>query len=502
MPYTFGDDFQRHCMAVLARVPGAVLRYRSALDHAYFGSKSLRLIGQVLFDHVDEYRGLPTQPTLSESVKDRCEDDEWDRVEKVMRRIYREDVQDAPAVLNRVIEFGRQQAYENATIEAAAQLDRGNRNIEHLFRAASLVGEDLLSVGLEYKAQKSIEDRQRRYANPETYEHRVRTGLPHLDYLLKGGLRRGELGVILAPPKRGKSTTLINIGFGALTAAPGLNVAHYSLEMDEETVGQRYDDRLMGSAVKFRRSDTERYNEMLKQRIGRFVRGQLFVRDYPTRSAGVGKIRSHLSLLAARGFMPDLVIADYADIMQPERRLGETRHEQAGIYEDLRQLAGEFGCVVWTGSQASRAALEKDVITIEDFAESFEKAAIVDAALAFCQTRDEKIQQRCRLFAAALRNSEDGRTVECEIRRDMCRLKSVALFDVAGSRIRFPNEVADPDSSTERVIKKGQRKRAASALKESVGIKKKARRKFPQKSPTDKRKPAKRKRDLPTKKVE
>jgi replicative DNA helicase len=161
----------------------------------------------------------------------------------------------------------------------------------------------------------------------------------------------------------------------------------------------------------------------------------LFVKGYQTRKATISMIRSHLSLLASHDFRPDLIIVDYADIVKPERRLGEMRHEQAGIYEDLRTLAGDFDAAVWTGSQAKVGALEKETLTIADFAESFEKAAIVDAAVGFCQTTDERIDQKCRLYMAALRNQEDGSTVECSIFRDRCMITSSALLDAAYTRI-------------------------------------------------------------------
>jgi hypothetical protein len=240
--------------------------------------------------------------------------------------------------------------------------------------------------------------------------------------------------------------------------------------MNQDKVSGRYDDRLMGERVKFKKSDVARYAAGVDERVGRVVRGRLFVKDYPTRGATVSKIRSHLSLLSARGFHPDLIIVDYADIMKAERRMGEMRHEQAGIYEDLRQLAGECNAAMWTGSQASRGALEKDIITIEDFAEAFEKAAIVDVAIAFCQTNDERIQHRCRLFGAALRNQEDGRTVECEILRDRCRLRSIALYDVAGTQITVDGLDDKREDYAKPADNNAVRKKAAKRLKDKAGL--------------------------------
>lgn len=468
--YDFGDQFQRHSLAVLARIPGAVLRYRSALDPTFYGSSALRQIAETLFEHVDEHRALPQKPTFLEDLKERVGKEDFGRVEKSVLRMYREDVSDAQAVLGKLIDFGQQQAFVNATLKAADQIEKGKRDVRPLFDAAAIVGEDLLDIGVDYAS--NIEARQAYYKDPDKHEETLGTGIPHLDALMGGGLGRGELGVILAPPKRGKTTTLMNIAFGALTSTARYNVAHYSLEMHQDKIARRYDDRLMGARIDLRTVNPERYGELLEERVNKFLRGRLFIKHYATRTASVAKLRSHLSLLAARGFHPDVIIVDYADIMQPVRRLGEMRHEQAGIYEDLRQLAGEFKAAVWTGSQASRGALEKDIITINDFAEAFEKAAIVDAAIAFCQTDDERIEGRCRLFGAALRNTEDGRTIECEINRSQARVRSIALYDVSGSRMLLPGEKSDGSGETTNYTIKAHNKDQSERLKEVVGIKK------------------------------
>lgn len=467
--YEFGDDFQRHALAVLARIPGGIVRYRSALDPTFFGSATLRTIAEVLFAHVDEHKGLPQKATLLEALSDQVGDEDFKRVQKSVNRMYDADVSDGPAVLKRVIEFGRQQAYVNATLKAAEELERGNREVRKYFDAAGLVGEDLLDLGIDYR--RNVKARREYYLDPSAHEDRISTGLPHLDVLMGGGLCRKELGVVLAPPKRGKTTTLINIAYGAFTAPTAYNVAHYSLEMHQDKVARRYDDRLMGKHVDIRSAEPEKYGRILSKRVKTFVRGRLFVKHYPTRTASVSKIRSHLTLLSARGFTPDLIVVDYADIMKPERRLGEMRHEQAGIYEDLRQLADEFNAAVWTGSQASRGALEKETVTIEDFAEAFEKAAIVDAAIAFCQTNDERVESRCRLYAAALRNAEDGRTIECAIDRNRARLRSIALFDVSGARILLQGEQHDANLETTSFVAKAKRKEEATEMKKRAGIK-------------------------------
>lgn len=72
----------------------------------------------------------------------------------------------------------------------------------------------------------------------EASAHRVSTGLPSLDELLGGGLGRGWLCVVLAPPKRGKTALAV----GNLTRAAceaGQRVLVVSLEMSAEDLGRR-----------------------------------------------------------------------------------------------------------------------------------------------------------------------------------------------------------------------------------------------------------------------
>ena len=487
----FGHKFQGHILAVAARCPGFILRYRTAIDHEYFVDDSHRKIAEVLLAHVDEHRSLPTHPTLEEEVKQATSGDDREVAVASLGDLYRDDVSDAHAVMQQVIKFGRHQALVNATLTIAEEIDKGQHqdldgygDLRKPIDNALLVGEDLLNVGIRFKGN---EDRYAYYTQTEADGERIPTGIPHLDFAMDGGLGRGELGVILAPPKKGKTTTLINFGFGALAAAFGYNVVHYSMEIAKEKVIARYDDRLMGKRVILKRDDPTTYVDLLRQRVEDTIVGNLYVQHYHTRTATVGTIRSHLSLLAAEDFQPDLIIVDYGDIMKPQRRLGEMRHEQAGIYEDLRQLGGEFDAAVWTASQTSKGALEKDVVTIADFAEAFEKAAIADAVWAFCQTDAERIEQKARLFAAALRSAEDGRTVEVDIRRDHCRIRSTGLFDPAFTPIHLPGEIDAAGNEVEqqqeeRAPQVGRRRQATKdAIKEDAGISGKARRRPPAK---------------------
>lgn len=424
----FGLQFQAHTLAVTCRHPTFALRFRSVLDPAYFTSPAHRVVSKAMLAHVDKYRAVPTKPTLVQAIKASAGDKLFEPAVAVVNKLYAADISDAEAVSDQVIRFGRLQAMCNAVLEASDMLAKGDRDIVPVIKRAEIVGQDMQDLGIDY-----VNADRKGWYDDEDLSDRVQTGIEHLDMAFGGGPRRGCLYVILAPTKRGKSTVLTNFGYGGIVSAHAYDVAHYSHEMHRKSVAMRYDLRISGSDFPLRRTDPEAYAVAVAARAKKYCHGRLYIQSYTTRTCTVAMLRSHLTMLKANGFNPSQIIVDYADIMKPERRMGELRHEQAGIYEDLRSLAGEFDAVVWTASQASKAALEMDTPTMAMFAESFEKGQIVDGAVALAQNVDEAQTGRCRLVLIGMRDEPDGTTVECEIQRPRMRILSTALIDPQGN---------------------------------------------------------------------
>ncbi len=110
-----------------------------------------------------------------------------------------------------------------------------------------------------------------------------------------------------------------------------------------------------------------------------------------------------------------------------------------------------------------------------------------------------------------MRNQEDGRTVECEIRRNECRVRSLALYDVAGEHMIVDGvddrreDYTGTQSGTVVRKKAAARKRTAKKIKDRVGIarKKSSTRKVARKASgtTAKKKSARRRESRPSNKV-
>ena len=103
-----------------------------------------------------------------------------------------------------------------------------------------------------------------------------------------------------------------------------------------------------------------------------------------------------------------MIIVDYADLLKPTSNYREKRTELESIYEELRSLAYEFSCPVWTASQTNRSGLDAEVITMNSISEAFSKCFVADFIFSVSRTIMDKAKNGGRVFIAKNRNGTDG----------------------------------------------------------------------------------------------
>jgi replicative DNA helicase len=240
----------------------------------------------------------------------------------------------------------------------------------------------------------------------ESVRNTVTTGWDVIDDLADGGLGSGELGVVVAPAGIGKSWALVNIGANAVKA--GLNVVHYTLELNEHYVGLRYDSVFTGIAAQDLRYHQDKISKMVEG-----LPGHLTIKYYPTKGAGINTLAAHLERCRINDAKPDLIIVDYADLLRGHGK--EKRLEIGNIYEDLRGMAGEYQIPVWTASQANRSALSEDVIQADKIAEDYSKIMTADFVASLSRKIEDKVAGTGRWHIIKNRFGPDGITLPSKI---------------------------------------------------------------------------------------
>jgi len=128
-------------------------------------------------------------------------------------------------------------------------------------------------------------------------------------------------------------------------------------------------------------------SEEFQRRMGT---ARLIMETQPAGTVSVPHIRSILKAHErSQGFVPDVIIIDYADILVSEKQK-EFRHTQNDIWMELRALSQEYHALVVTATQGAASGYGKESLGIKDFSEDKRKYAHVTAALALNQTDQEK----------------------------------------------------------------------------------------------------------------
>ncbi len=90
------------------------------------------------------------------------------------------------------------------------------------------------------------------------------------------------------------------------------------------------------------------------------------------------------------GFIPDVIIIDYADLLVSDVSRLDFRHQQNNIWQQLRNLSQERNALVLTVTQIAARGYGKELLSMDDFSEDKRKFSHVTAMYGLNQTPDEK----------------------------------------------------------------------------------------------------------------
>ena len=372
------------------------------IDINFFEKKYLQIFIETLMKYREKYSTHPNHEVMMTLL--RTELNHHDKataklVREFFARIHSSDgIEEAAFVKDRSLDFCRKQVLKGAMMKSVKLLKSSSFDeIEKVIQDALKLGTDN-NFGHEYH-----KDALARFEIINRSP--VSTGWDRMDEIIKGGLGKSELGVVIAPTGAGKSMVLVHLAAEALKQ--GKTVVYYTLELKDTVVGSRFDSCLSGIPLN---ELTDRKEEVLSHIEG--VDGTLIIKEYPTKSASVQNIKNHIEKLKKRGINPDIIMCDYADLLRPVRHSNEKRHELEETYEGLRALAQIYEIPVWTASQTNRSGLNAEVITMEAISEAFNKCFVADFIFSLSRTVQDKQANKGRIFIAKNRNGPDGLVFE------------------------------------------------------------------------------------------
>ena len=397
----FGKSFQEKLVKTVLFDRNFANQMEEVLDTSYLELKYLQVFVGLLFEHKQSYPH-PTYEAMVSVVRTQTEDYSNSVIKQVidfMARLKSNAIgdDDDEYVKEKSLDFCKKQKLKEAILKSVDLLQSQSFDeIQKVINEAMNLGADN-DEGHDY--HKDVEDRfEMKMRNP------VSTNWEEIDNITKGGLGKRELGVVVAPTGAGKSMALVHLG--AMAVVKGKTVVHYTMELADTVVGQRYDSCLTGVELQNLMSMKDPIMEAVKH-----IPGQLIIKEYPTKAASTRTLTGHLEKLKQKGIEVDMVIVDYADLLRPTAtgfKSQELRHSLGNTYEELRAIGQVWDIPVWTASQTNRSGLNAEVITMEAISEAFNKCFVADFICTISRTIEDKTQNKGRMFVAKNRNGVDG----------------------------------------------------------------------------------------------
>lgn len=454
---TFGREFETQLLWLLLYDGNAANRLLGRIDPALLSTNVGQDLIEIATTYFQRYKTPPKVASVMTEllgrlaqVKDKSPARK--RIEATIAFL-RDEVKNIPPltggeqqfVLDKLQDFIQRRAIYNALIDGAMNFERGDYDqIVVEITDAMNAGAHIVAPSMGTNVYgSSIQEKLARYKSRRSSMVRVPTGISHLDPLMRGGLEAGTLGLFIGPTGRGKTMAMVHTGAGGLEN--GTNVVHFTMEISELETEVRYDARITQVPINdlMEKSTPAHVGKLTQKSKDLTAKGSnLYVKSYGPNEATVADLRVYLDTLRSeKNFIPGLVIIDYADLLRPLRKNREARRfELSEIIRDVRQLAVDYQCAVWTASQTGRNSFTTFSIKMSDVAECLEKVQVADVVVGLCQSESEQQRNLMRLLLLKNRlGGHEGSIIDCSYMSDKHTITSTDLqttnaFRLGGSR--------------------------------------------------------------------
>ena len=424
--FRWDDEFQRYLLGMLVSDRFFAIQSRDLIRPEYFVDEVHQLMCRKLFLHIDEYHVLPSKISMRQEVQDQIADKDAKlrfHYTTEMNMVYDQYIPGAENrdyLLDKVTNFAKIQALKVAFNKSLSEMKKAPESESTWTKIQSLLNEAMLvdrnfDIGLDYF--QSFDERYERMKQKEEGLERFTSGFDKIDdALVGGGCHRGEMYSWMGMPGTGKSLMLVTASIRNVVEL-GKRVLYVSLEMDQDSVAQRFDAQFSNINIRNLVDNENLVKKALSEQVEDVDDPRmLIVKQFASGDLTVNKLRAYLQQLAMVNFRPDLLVLDYIGEMKDDPNL-KTYESRYRMVRDLRGLAMQENICIFTAMQPNKDARNAQddsnqfntsggVIDDVNLADSFGQIRPLDGCWSINQTQDEKDAGVARIFVIKHRNGK------------------------------------------------------------------------------------------------
>ena len=393
----------------------------------YFENKYFKLIIQMIKEYYQKYESSPSFETLNQIAKSEIQQELAARmVLDMVSKVQEAPLEGSTYVQEKALKFCKQQELQKVMTKAQKIIDGGEfENYDTLEEMVSKA----LQVGEIDKGTEDVFHNLDEVLNDD-YRHPIPMGIPGIDRLLKGGLAKGELGVILAPTGVGKSTLLTKI------ANHGFNLGYNILQIffeDNPKIIQRKHFTLW-TGISPDNLQTQKDEVMAKiTEINETMPNKLTLKKLPSDTLTMMQIKSQVRKMIAEGNKIDMILLDYIDCVVPDKNLGDEWKSEGSVMRGFESMCHELNIVGWTATQGNRSSISSEVVTTDQMGGSIKKAQVGHVIISVAKTLQQKEMKLATIAITKSRIGSDGVVFEnCKFDNELIEIDTESSVTFLG----------------------------------------------------------------------
>ena len=372
------------------------------LDPKYFDNQYFKLMMQMVKEYYQKYEHAPSFATLEQITKSEVSSPMAQKmVLDMLQQVKEASNEGHQYVQEKSLKFCKQQELQKVMGKAQKIIDKGDfesyDHLEEMVREALQVGEVDTGTADVFSNLDVVLD--------DDYRHPIPMGVPGIDNLLKGGLAKGEIGVILAPTGVGKTTFLTKIANNSFNL--GYNVLQVFFEDNPKIIQRKHFTLWTGIAPDNLSNHKDEVMTKVKE-IKENTKNSLILKKLPSDTLTMNQIKNQIRKMIAEGNKIDMIVLDYIDCITPDKNLGDEWKSEGSVMRAFEAMCHELDIVGWTATQGNRSSISSEVVTTDQMGGSIKKAQVGHVIISVAKSLTQKEMNLATIAITKSRIGKDG----------------------------------------------------------------------------------------------
>ena len=397
------------------------------IENNYFENKYFKIITQMIREYYTKYDHTPSFETLEQITKSELQQEIASKI--VLDTIKK--IKDAPIdgvafVQEKALKFCKQQELQKVMTKAQKIIDGGEFEnydaLEEMVRGALQVGaKDTSSMDVFSNIDQVLD---------EDYRHPIPMGITGIDKLLKGGLAKGEIGVILAPTGVGKTTVLCKIANTAFNM--GYNVLQIFFEDNPKIIQRKHFTMWTGIEP----DNLVLHKDVVMSKITEIketMKNELILKKLASDSMTMNQIKNQVRKIIADGTKIDMILLDYIDCVLPESSAKDEWKAEGSVMRGFEGMCHELNLAGWTATQGNRSSISSEVVTTDQMGGSIKKAQVGHVIITVAKSLQQKEMNLATIAITKSRLGKDGVVFEnCKFNNELLEIDTESSVTFLG----------------------------------------------------------------------